>query len=166
MNKIELSAILFYADFLSLKAISQPVTDNCKYFYICGIPMNSHFILGIDPEFDCENEYFKQASAEYTIIRDRFGDDGVNTFIDDICCIKACGMVDAERMLKCIHQYSAKYERKQAFSIYNNWKKNQFFTHTTINEKGDPQQRECSKYVYYAEKMLGRPGLVKGVRDN
>lgn len=74
--------------------------------------MNSHFILGIDPEFDCENEYFRQASAEYTIIRDRFGDEGVNTFIDDICCIKACGMVDAERMLKCIHQYSAKYERK------------------------------------------------------
>ena len=32
-----------------------------------------------------------------------YGDEGLETFIDDICCIRACGCVDAERMLKCIH---------------------------------------------------------------
>ena len=47
MSNIELSAILFYADFLSLKAVSHPVTDNCKYFYVYGIPMNSAFILNM-----------------------------------------------------------------------------------------------------------------------
>ena len=37
MNDIELNAILYYADFLSLKDVSQPVTDNCKYFFVHGI---------------------------------------------------------------------------------------------------------------------------------
>ena len=31
MNTIELNAILYYADYLSLRSISTPVTDNCKY---------------------------------------------------------------------------------------------------------------------------------------
>ena len=50
--------------------------------------------------------------AEYTIIKDKYGEEGVETFINDVCCIKACGCVDAERMLNCIHQYSSKHERK------------------------------------------------------
>lgn len=116
------------------------------------------------PEYDEDNEYFKQAMAEYEIIRDKFGDEGVETFIDDVCCIKACGSVDAERMLKCIHQFSNKRERKQAFNAYNNWKNSQVYTHITINENGDPQETPCSKYVFRAEKMLGRPGLVKSIR--
>jgi hypothetical protein len=47
MNNIELNAVLYYADFLSLKAINQPVTDNCKYFFIHGAPINSLFILDL-----------------------------------------------------------------------------------------------------------------------
>lgn len=112
MSEIELNAILYYADFLSLKHRSRPVTDNCKYFFIYGIPMNSAFILNLEPNYDENDHYFQQALAEYTIIRNKFGDDGVSTFIDDICCIKSCGMVDANRMLKCIHQYSSKQEKK------------------------------------------------------
>ena len=103
MNDIELNALLFYADFLSLKAVSYPVTDNCKYFYIHGIPINSACILNMEPVYDVDNPYFQQAVAEYTIIRDKYGDEGLEAFIDDICCIRACGCVDAERMLKCIH---------------------------------------------------------------
>ena len=34
INTLELSAILYYADFLSLRDISLPVTDSCKYFDI------------------------------------------------------------------------------------------------------------------------------------
>lgn len=166
MSEIELSAILFYADFLSLKATSQPVTDNCKYFYVYGIPMNSVFILNLKPEYDEDNQYFKQALAEYTIIRDKYGDEGLESFIDDICCIRACGSVDAERMLKCIHQFSNKHERKQALNAYNTWKESQIYSHITINENGDPQETECTKYVYHAERMLGRPGLVKSIRNN
>lgn len=163
MNQIELNAILFYADFLSLKAVSQPITDNCKYFYVHGAPINSAFILNIKPEYDEDNQYFKQAMTEYQVIKDKFGDEGVQTFVDDVCCIKACGSVDAERMLKCIHQFSSKKERKQAFDTYNTWKNNQIYTHTTINENGKPKEKICSKYVYHAEKMLGRPGLAKSL---
>ena len=166
MNDIELNALLFYADFLSLKATSQPVTDNCKYFYIHGMPINSVCILNMEPVYDPDNPYFQQALAEYTIIRDKYGDEGLETFIDDICCIRACGCVDAERMLKCIHQYSTKRERKEAFNLYNNWKKDQIYSHITINENGDPQRTECTKYVYHAERMLGKPGLARSIRQD
>lgn len=166
MNHIELNAILFYSDFLSLKDISQPVTDNCKYFYIHGMPINSAFILDLEPDFDEQNKYFQQARAEYNIIKDKYGVEGVESFIDDICCIRACGCVDAYRMLNCIHQYSSKHEKKQAFNIYNNWKKQQIFTHMAINEDGEYEETECTKYVYHAEKMLGRPGLVRSLRNN
>ena len=166
MNHIELNAILFYSDFLSLKATSQPVTDNCKYFYIHGVPINSAFILNLEPDYDPQNAYFQQAFAEYNIIKEKYGEEGVETFIDDVCCIKACGCVDAERMLNCIHQYSSKHERKQAFNLYNNWRKQQMFLHLTINENGDKEQTECTKYVYHAERMLGRPGLVASLRNN
>ena len=50
--------------------------------------------------------------AEYTIIKEKYGEEGVESFIDEVCCIKACCCVDAERMLNCIHQYSSKHERK------------------------------------------------------
>jgi len=66
----------------------------------------------MEPEYDEDSYYFKQAKAEYDIIKEKFGEDGITSFIDDICCIKACGSVDAERMLKRIHQFSSKNERK------------------------------------------------------
>lgn len=58
MNKIELNAILYYADFLSMKARSRPVTDNCKYFFVHGVPINSAFILDLEPVYDEEDYYF------------------------------------------------------------------------------------------------------------
>lgn len=166
MNHIELNAILFYADFLSLKAISQPVTDNCKYFYVHGVPINSAFILDLEPEYDKQNIYFQQACVEYDVIKNKYGDEGVESFIDEICCIKACGSVDAERMLQRIHQYSNKHERKQAINAYNAWKDNQTYTHITINDDGDPEEKECTKYVSHAERMLGKRGLVRSLRRN
>ena len=50
--------------------------------------------------------------------------------------------------------------------MYNTWKNDQIFYHTAINEDGDPQKIECTKYVYHAERMLGRPGLVRSLREN
>ena len=66
-------------------------------------------------------------------------------------------------MLKCIHRFSNKKERNQAFNIYNTWKNNKKYTHITINENEDPKETSCSKYVYHAEKMLGRLGLAKSI---
>lgn len=51
MTHIELNAILYYADFLSLKHACHPVTDNCKYFFIHGCPMNSAYIVDMEPEY-------------------------------------------------------------------------------------------------------------------
>ena len=50
--------------------------------------------------------------AEYQTIQEKFDGEGAMSFINDICSIKACGSVDAEAMLKCIHRFSNKYERK------------------------------------------------------
>ena len=47
MTHLELNAILYYADFLSLKERNHPVTDNCKYFFIHGYPINSAFIVNL-----------------------------------------------------------------------------------------------------------------------
>lgn len=166
MNDIELNAILYYADFLSLKAVSQPVTDTCKYFFIHGCPVNSAYILNLEPVYDEENPYFQQARAEYIILRDKFGEDGVESFLDEIAYIKASGSVNAERMLQCIHQFNNKHERKMAFNAYYNWLDNQTYTHITINEDGGPQEKQCSKYVYHAERMLERSGMVKSRRNH
>ena len=162
MNEIELNVILYYADFLSLQSESHPVTDNCKYFFIHGFPINSAFIVDMEPEYDINNKYMVQALQEFQAIKDKYDEDAAMSFIDDICSIRACGSVDAERMLKCIHQFSTKYEKKQAMTAYYNWKKQQFYSHIIINENGDPQETQCSRYVKHAEKSLAKRKLYKG----
>ena len=166
MTHVELNAILYYADFLSLKAENKPVTDNCNYFFVNGAPINALFIIDLEPEYDRENPYLIQAYQEYQVLEEKYEEGGALSFIDDICSLKACGAVDAEQMLKCIHQYSTKYERKMAFNAYRNWKKEQFYTHTTLNENGEPQQTECTQYVKHAETALTKRGLLKGLRIN
>jgi hypothetical protein len=64
-------------------------------------------------------------------------------------------------MLKCIHQYSTKHERKIALNALKNWQKEQIYSHITLNENGDPQETECTKYVKHAETMLAKRGLLK-----
>lgn len=61
MSTVELNCILYYADFLSLKHECKPVTDNCKYFFVFGVPKNAAFIVGCEPVYDTENPYFIQA---------------------------------------------------------------------------------------------------------
>lgn len=55
------------------------------------------------PDYDEDNRFYKQAFAEYNMIKEKFGDEGVETFVEEICSIRACGSVDAIRMLDCIH---------------------------------------------------------------
>lgn len=163
MTDIELNAILYYADFLSLKHTNHPVTDNCKYFFIHGCPINSAYIIDLEPEYDPDNQYIAQAMAEYQTIQEKFDAEGAMSFIDDICSIKACGSVDAEAMLKCIHRFSNKYERKQAFNAYYNWKKQQVYSHITLNENGDPQETPCTRYVKHFETSLKRRKLLESL---
>lgn len=151
MNEIELNAILYYADFLSMKAISQPVSDNCKYFFVHGAPINASYIAKVHLNFDPSNEYYQRALKDYLRIRDRFDDEAAMSFIEDIASLRASGMIDGIRMLKCIHQFSDRFERNKAFQTYRKWKKSQKFTHIIKDDDGDPQEEECSKYVYHHE---------------
>lgn len=161
MNNIELNAILFYADFLSLKHTSQPVTDTCKYFFMYNTPVNSAYVAQVEPQYDPNNKYFEKAKQEYLTLRNQFGDEGVSSFIDQICCLKACGTVDAVQMLKCIHHYSSKKERKTALNNYYKWRESKEYSHLTINENGDPEYKKCSKYVAHYERALERRELLK-----
>lgn len=161
MTDIELNAILYYADYLKLEAECQTVTDTCKYFFIHGTPMNAAFIAGVKPDYDENDFYFKQALKQYTVLKEHFQDAGVLSFINNIANLSACGCVDATRMLACIHQFSDKKDKKQAFKQYYNWLETKKYTHETKDELGKSKQTECSKYVYHFEKMLDELGIQK-----
>lgn len=164
LNNIEHNAVLYYADFLSLKHTSTPVTDTCKYFFIHKVPINASYIAGVSPVYDYNNPYYIAARDEYTLIRNKFGDDGVESYIENIANLGSAGMVDAERMLKCIHQYSDKKERRNAINKYKDYKENQIYTHNTTNENGDIEQRQCTKYVAHREKCIEEQGISKSFK--
>ena len=166
MTHAELNAILYYADFLSLQNESHPVTDNCKYFFVHGYPINSAYIVNLEPEFDENNQYLQQAIQEFQAIQEKYDEDAAMSFVDDICCIKACGSVDAERMLKCIHQFSTKYERKMAFNTYNQWRKEQAYNHITFNEDGRPIETSCTRFVKHSETSLAKRKLLESCKES
>ena len=151
LNQVELNIILYYADFLSLKQLSTPVTDNCKYFFIRGVPTNAAFIVGLQPFYDENNPYFQQAYMEYNTLKDSQDEEAVQSFIEGLCNLKALGCVNAEDMLKCIHQFSNKAERKYAFKRYDRWKNSQVYTHITINDDDERIEQPCTRYVAHYE---------------
>lgn len=152
MNDIEHNAVLYYADMLSLKETSTPVTDNCKYYFIHNAPINSAYIVDLQPIYDENNMYYRQAVEEFNKLKDKFADKAITDLIGHICNLDAMGTVNAEQMLKCIHQYSSRRERAQSFSRYYNWRSNQTYTHKTINENGDIVEEKCSRYVAHFER--------------
>lgn len=164
MNEIELNAILYYADYMSLRDEDQPVTDNCKYYYIHGIPINSAFLIDAEPFYDPNNKYFVKAYNEYNMIKNKFGEEGVDSFIEDLCAIRACGTVDAKRMLAYINQYNTKIERKRSYSRYYRWYNNQVYTYLAINEDGEYEEVQCSRDVAYLERRRTGRGFYKGSR--
>ena len=166
MNKVEFNSILFYADYLSLKDTSTPVTNPCKYFFVHGVPMNMAYIAQVLPEVDLNNKYVKQSSSEYFLLKDTFGEDGAQSFINSLGEIQSSGMADGERLLRQIHQYSTRDQRGCALAKYRNFLRSKTYTHTTINENGDPQETECKKYVYDAERVLKLKGIFKSIRQN
>ena len=150
MNKFELSAILYYADFLSMKEQSIPVTDTCKYFYVHKVPMNISFIAGVDPMYDKDNHYIVQSIQTYELLKKQFGEDGILSFLDNICNLGVSGCVTGESMLKHIHRDSERYIRNKAFKKYNQFKQNQTYTCIKPGEHG-PETIECSKYVAHVQ---------------
>lgn len=155
MNYFEQSAVLYYADFLSMQENNHPITDTCKYFFIHNTPINSCFLLDLEPFYDPENKYYKQALTQFELIKAKFGDEGIRSFIEDVCDIKACGCVSGERMLQRIHQYSTKKQKEHALNTYNNWKNNLNYKHIIKDDEGKPIIAKCTKEIAHIEKALG-----------
>lgn len=112
MDLIEQNIILYYADFLSLKEISRTVTDNCKYYFIHKAPINLAYLQNSEPFYDVENKYYKQAYQECKTIKDSMGETAVLDFVSNIGNLAVMGCIDDTLMLKQIHQFSTKSERK------------------------------------------------------
>jgi len=153
---IELNSILYYADYLSLRARSIPVTNSPKYFFIFKTPINLAYLVDSMPTFSRDNKYFKQSAKEYNQIRDKFGEGGVNSFIEDICNIQACGVVDWKRILQYVHQYSTKQEKSEAYNKCANYLKSIKYKHREVNDDGDLEEKECSRYVFNTERNRRR----------
>lgn len=165
LNIVELNAILYYADFLSMQELSIPVTDTCKYFFVHQVPMNACYIADVEPIFDPNNKYFKQSRDEFTALRDKFGDDGAMSFIEDISSIRACGCVSGERMLQCIHRYSPRKKYEKALQKYTDWKNGLIYKHIIKDDDGKSIVANCSKEIAHVEASLGLPiesNILKG----
>lgn len=85
LNQFEQSAILYYADYMSMRETSHPVSDTCKYFYVYGYPLNSSFMEDSEPFYDTEDQYYKNALSQYLMIKQKFGELGVCSFLNNIC---------------------------------------------------------------------------------
>ena len=165
MNDLELNAILYYADFLSMQERSIPVTDNCVYFFVHNSPINSTYMVDGKLFYDEQDVYFQQSLQEYLIVRDKFGEDGVESFINKICSLSAVGKVNGEHMLKYIHQFSQKKDRKAAYKKYEQFKNNVKYKIQVINEEnGEIEYKECSKYIAHqdASAICERPEISSG----
>lgn len=118
LDIIEQNIILYYADYLAIRNASRQVTDNCKYYCLYGSPVNIAYLHNSSPFYDPEDEFYVQAYSELQTILNKSGIDAVKEFVVNICNLKVMGCVDADLMLKQVHQFSNKLERGVAFSDY------------------------------------------------
>ena len=145
------SYVLFYADYLSLRETYTPVTDNCKYYYIMGMPINCTKMVNSEPVYDVQNKYYIQAYQELTQIRNKVGLQALATFIRDLCNVFALGCINGEQMLKCILCYDSSKLRKKAINKYKQHMKDIQYTHIIKNDDGENISEPCSKYVYHVD---------------
>lgn len=152
MNDFEISAILYYADFLSLQYSNKPCTESCKYFFIHGIPMNIAYIVDQQPVYDVDNQWFQKSLKEYSMLKHKYGEDGVKSFLKNLCNLGVSGAVNATQMMKYIHRYDEKHERDNAFRLFKLNRSKKKYVHKTTNEDGEITWQQCSKYVAHAER--------------
>ena len=145
------SYVLFYADYLSLRDTYTPVTDNCKYYYIMGMPINCTKIVNSEPVYDVQNKYYIQAYRELTQIRNKVGLQALATFIRDLCNVFALGCINGEQMLKCILCYDSSKLRRKAINKYKQHMKDIQYNHIVKNDDGENISEPCSKYVYHVD---------------
>ena len=166
MNQFEMSAVLYYADFLSLQYSNKPCTESCKYFFIHGVPMNIAYIIDQEPVYDVDDQWFQRSLKEYSMLKHKFGQEGAISFTKNICNLGITGSVNATQMMKYIHRYDEKQERDKAFRLFKINRSKKKYTHITRNDDGDITQEQCSKYVSHAERSSERPRFYQSIRDN
>lgn len=161
MGQLEMSAILYYADFLSLQYQDRPCTESCKYFFVHGVPMNIAYLINQEPVYDVDNQWFQKSLKEYSMLKHKFGDDGAISFLKNICNLGVAGSVNATQMMKYIHRYDEKPERDKAFMRFKENRSKKIYTHITRNDDGEITQEQCSKYVAHAERNVQASRLYK-----
>lgn len=152
MNQFEMSAVLYYADFLSLQYQNKPCTEQCKYFFIHGVPVNIAYIVEQEPIYDLDNQWFQKSLKEYSMLKHKFGEDGAMSFIKNLCNLGVAGSVNATQMMKYIHRYDDKQERDKAFRMFKYNRLKAKYTHLIHNDDGKIVEEECTKYVAHAER--------------
>lgn len=145
------SYVLFYADYLSLRETYTPITDNCKYYYIMGMPINCTKMVNSEPVYDVQNQYYVQAYQELTQIRNKVGLQALATFIRDLCNVFALGCINGEQMLKCILCYDSSKLRRKAINKYKQHMKDIQYNHIVKNDDGENISEPCTKYVYHVD---------------
>lgn len=152
MNEIEQllfsNYVLFYADYLSLRETYLPITDICKYYYLLDCPINAAYVVGLEPVYDVENKYYVQSYGELKQIYDKFNFEALSEFIQNLCNIKAIGVVGGDTILKCILLYEDKKVKKKALAVYFDYINNIEYDQEVV-EDGEVHIEKCSKYVYH-----------------
>lgn len=151
LNDCELSAVLYYADMLSLQHAHKSVTETTKYFYVHYSPMHISYILGQEPAYDHNNPWFLKALGEYEMLKDKYGIDGATSFVENMCNLGIAGSVNDTQMMKYLHRYDDKHDRAVAFKKFKENKQNRVFKHLTRNDDGEVIEEQCTKYVAHAE---------------
>ena len=102
-----------------------------------------------------QNEYLQQAITEYNLIKNSFGEDGIYSYIGEIACIRACGAVNAERILQHLYRFAKGKKLQKAIQRYNIWKNNLSYKHVIKNDEGESVIAKCGKELAHVEKALG-----------
>lgn len=145
LDLLNLNAVLYYADYLSLHDIFIPVTDTCKYYIVYGMPINAAYIAGNTPVYNTTNKYYEQALSELYDIQKKLGQEGVSSFLRNLCNVFAVGNVNGIQMLNCILFYEDKRIKRRARHTYKEYMENIRYTqHIDDEDVGDIQ---CTKYV-------------------
>lgn len=150
---MNLNAVLFYADYLSLHDLYTPITDTCKYYIIFGMPINAAYIQGSGPIYNKESKYFKQSVDELQKIYKKTGPEGVISFLQNICNVFALGNIDGIKMLNCMFYYENKKIKNISRSTYTKYMKSIRYKHV-VEEDGVETAISNTKYVEHANIKL------------
>lgn len=165
IDKFEQSEILYYADYLSLKETFTPVTDNCKYYIVFEKPLNSAFICDLSPFYASDDKFYLQAKKELSELKKQVGQEGVDSFLKNLCNIYSSGVINGLQMLNCILYYEDKKVKKLARKTYQEHLDNIKYT-ITYEEDGEERTVECTKYIAHQaqqnERILRQQGVHEG----